>query len=611
MESIGVVYNPIMRKKATENKTKAEEVQEWFLAHVTYEGQPYTIDLEQAEAVADESKNAIVVARAGSGKTRTIVAKMVYLIAQKSVKPEEIMAFVFNANAAAEINARLSQMMIDGVPATDGAKVASTFHAFARKVVFDVCNRWEKCGRILADEREGFVLAIVQRMMKEPKWRRKITQFIEGKDKVTVMVDGKERVVEPTVSAKKQLRFAKMMATAIGRAQQKFLGGKVTFLKSARAYLKESEADGREKLFVELSMESFRRYHWYLLDEKERAKLPAQYHEYGTDFNLIMSWAGKLILKKGKGVQELLKGKKYILIDEYQDFSELFLSVVKAILKIVPGAKVLVVGDDWQAINRFAGSEVEYFKGFEKYFEGARRMEITTNYRCDKRVVMMARKFVAGAMKEEGNFEAASKRMGKVVVVDPALFNVKVPLTPWDERAGVKDKIYTEMARKITGGMPKPEMVKYIKAVTEVVAKNRKFESIMILHRNNETNVWGTSLTRFSMGLKWGLKQLLVMDREEFDQKVRVMTMHKSKGLESEVVIILEADEGVIPKTHPDTELYGVFGETEEVALLDQKRLFYVAMTRAKKRLYIIHEGKCTGAGAGFVRFLGRGIEKM
>ena len=345
-----------MRKKATENKTKAEEVQEWFLAHVTYEGQPYTIDLEQAEAVADESKNAIVVARAGSGKTRTIVAKMVYLIAQKSVKPEEIMAFVFNANAAAEINARLSQMMIDGVPATDGAKVASTFHAFARKVVFDVCNRREKCGQILADEREGFVLAIVQRMMKEPKWRRKITQFIEGKDKVTVMVDGKERVVEPTVSAKKQLRFAKMMATAIGRAQQKFLGGKVTFLKSARAYLKESEADGREKLFVELSMESFRRYHWYLLDEKERAKLPAQYHEYGTDFNLIMSWAGKLILKKGKGVQELLKGKKYILIDEYQDFSELFLSVVKAILKIVPGAKVLVVGDDWQAINRFAGS---------------------------------------------------------------------------------------------------------------------------------------------------------------------------------------------------------------------------------------------------------------
>jgi superfamily I DNA/RNA helicase len=48
---------------------------------------------------------------------------------------------------------------------------------------------------------------------------------------------------------------------------------------------------------------------------------------------------------------------------------------------------------------------------------------------------------------------------------------------------------------------------------------------------------------------------------------------------------------GVIPKLHPDTLLYGMFGETLDVALDDQKRLFYVAMTRAKRRLYIIHDG--------------------
>ena len=82
--------------------------------------------------------------------------------------------------------------------------------------------------------------------------------------------------------------------------------------------------------------------------------------------------------------------------------------------------------------------------------------------------------------------------------------------------------------------------------------------------------------------------------------------MHKSKGLEAEVVIILEADEGVIPKTHPDNILYMVFGETQEVSLADQKRLFYVAMTRAKKRLYIIQD---SGSGEGFVKYLGRGIE--
>ncbi len=49
---------------------------------------------------------------------------------------------------------------------------------------------------------------------------------------------------------------------------------------------------------------------------------------------------------------------------------------------------------------------------------------------------------------------------------------------------------------------------------------------------------------------------------------------------------------GVIPKLHPDTLLYGMFGETLDVALDDQKRLFYVAMTRAKRRLCIIHDGR-------------------
>ena len=92
------------------------------------------------------------------------------------------------------------------------------------------------------------------------------------------------------------------------------------------------------------------------------------------------------------------------------------------------------------------------------------------------------------------------------------------------------------------------------------------------------------------------------MNCDEFDNKVKIMTMHKSKGLEAEVVIILEADEGVIPKTHPDTLLYRMFGETEGIALNDQKRLFYVAMTRAKKRLYIISEG------GGFVKYLGKTV---
>ena len=167
-----------------------------------------------------------------------------------------------------------------------------------------------------------------------------------------------------------------------------------------------------------------------------------------------------------------------------------------------------------------------------------------------------------------------------------------------------EDRILREAALRMGGVVVKKTMVQYLKTVVRLVQENVGAKEILILHRNNETNIGGVTLEGFGSGLKWGLDRLGILGEDEFDGLVRLMTMHKSKGLEAEVVIILEADEGVIPKVHPDTVLYGVFGETMEVALDDQKRLFYVAMTRAKKRLYIMSEG------GGFVKFLGRSVER-
>ena len=550
-------------------KSKAEEVQRWFKEKVTYEGEAYVIDLEQAAAVADESKNAIVVARAGSGKTRTIVAKIVYLVAKCRVKPEEIMAFVFNANAAKEINERLSKMRVDGEPvmgargedekaANDkvekNVKIASTFHAFSRKIIYEVSEGKEKCGEILAEKKDDFVLAIVCRMIKDKKWGEKIREFMLGPE-----------AEEKKLTDEEVLHFSRMMASFINRAQQRFLGGGETLAECAEKYLGNVAVDARGRQFIEIGMECFKRYHWFLLDEKGKNRL-AGFEKYGTDFNLIVSWASRIILRGGDKIESLLANKKYILIDEYQDFSQLFLAAVMAVREVARDAKLFVVGDDWQAINRFAGSDVEYFKEFEKYFpEDCRRFEISTNYRCNYVIVDTARKFMQKSMREKGHFKAKSWRAGKVVIVNPR-----------------ETKLY------------------------ELIKREKKAKSILILHRNNETQRDG-SLTEVLRALKEEVVKRKIMKKDEFDEKVKIMTMHKSKGLEAEVVIILEADEGVIPKTHPDTILYSMFGETEKVAMDDQKRLFYVAMTRAKKRLYIIHKP----GNDGFIKFLGRGVEKM
>ena len=615
-----------MRKRGNDAAVLA--VQRWFRESVTYEGEPYIIDYEQAAAVADESLNAIVVARAGSGKTRTLVAKIVYLVAKCSVKPCEIMAFVFNANAAREINERLAKMRVDGeavikndsdkwsgggetkcddgVKTDRGMKIASTFHAFARKIVYRVCKGEKKCGKILASEKEAYISEIVRRMVDDVKWRSKIVCFVKGQGELNPTGEMEEVGNEVVKLDEEELeRFASMMVQFVNRAQQKYLGGEVTVKEVAEEYICREEVTEREKVFVELGVEVFRRYHWYLLDARKGL---GGFQEYGTDFNLVVSWASRLIASKREEVVKLLGGKKYILIDEYQDFSQLFLAAVGAIRVVAGSARLFVVGDDWQAINRFAGSEVEYFKEFERFFpDDVCRYEITTNYRCDREVVEKARKFMTKAMSERGEFRAFSRKMGKVMVVDPRMTECEMPLVKYDRRTNGQDVIYAEMARRMLGREPKRKTVRYVKTVVELMRANRKAQEIMLLHRNNEMNLEGMSLVGLTRGLKWGLERMGVMDAEVFDAKVRVMTMHKSKGLEAEMVIILEADEGVIPKLHPDTLLYGMFGETLDVALDDQKRLFYVAMTRAKRRLYIIHDG---ASGVGFAKYLGRGVER-
>ena len=92
----------------------AKELQEWFAKHVTLDGKPYTLDRDQAAAVLDRHRNTLVTARAGSGKTRVIVAKTAYLVAVEQISLGEIAIFMFNRTAAAEVNERIACVKVDG-----------------------------------------------------------------------------------------------------------------------------------------------------------------------------------------------------------------------------------------------------------------------------------------------------------------------------------------------------------------------------------------------------------------------------------------------------------------------------------------------------------------
>ncbi len=112
-------------------------------------------------------------------------------------------------------------------------------------------------------------------------------------------------------------------------------------------------------------------------------------------------------------------------------------------------------------------------------------------------------------------------------------------------------------------------------------------KTFLILSRNN--NCLGTDIGTIQQKIRWFLKSEFKYSDDDA-KKIKVKTIHSSKGDEADNVIILEANADKLPLIHPDTVLYSIFGENEITVMQDEIRLFYVAITRAKEHLTILYD---------------------
>ena len=147
-------------------------VQQWFADHVRLHGAPYTLDRDQAQAVCDQHTNTLVVARAGSGKTRVIVAKAIFLVYVRNYTWRELLIFMFNRAAAAEVNQRLAEVVVNQRPiAKQPLQVASTFHKYA----LDVLKGSGRAPQIISSElqtdylRQAFTKALGPKRIPPPE----------------------------------------------------------------------------------------------------------------------------------------------------------------------------------------------------------------------------------------------------------------------------------------------------------------------------------------------------------------------------------------------------------------------------------------------------------
>lgn len=530
------------------------EVRKWFTVHVTLDGQPYTLDHDQARAVIDDHKNTLVTARAGSGKTRVIVAKVAYLVAVQKVPLEQIVIFMFNRTAAAEVNQRIQNVKVDHQPlisSDQSVQVASTFHKYA----LDIVKLGKQPPRVIsADEDNRLVQTALDYALED---------------------------LSHHASPNEKRELLQLTHNFITRAGQKFPGQDgLVELKAIIEQYCQTVTDSRLRFYHQVTYSAYTQY-------LAELKPPL------TNFNLLMAQATATLKSLDTTGFDSVRRLRHIMVDEYQDFSYLFFALISAIRRLTPTAKLFAVGDDWQAINRFAGSDVDYFLNFKQYFpEDSTNLSLATNYRSARKIVERANQYMLTQYDADAlPARAFSHQAGYIKFLNPA--TLRFDGTDIKEDGLADGRFQTALAK--TAQLPIDKVpvaaAQLLKQLVRII-KHHHHADTMLLHRHNFTSFDGITLEALYLALKEILLRENLMTTANFDKHVRCMTMHKSKGLESEVVILLEMDATVVASCHPHATIFQLFGDNRAAESADQKRLLYVAMTRAKKYLYVLSQEK-------------------
>lgn len=270
------------------------------------------------------------------------------------------------------------------------------------------------------------------------------------------------------------------------------------------------------------------------------------------------------LLPKNQNFRTRLSELKYIFIDEYQDFSPLFDKIIRTIQKYNEELMLFCVGDNCQAINGFAGSDIIFFDNFRNLNQTSDIGILRLNYRNSKEIVDFGND-ILNLNEEEKSLTKLSEKTGFI-----KLFYIEKTNIDSDEIFMIENK-YKNLYL----------FSKYAKVICDIALRNPN-KSIYVLHRKN--HLYSFKISEMERKIKIILRKI---EPTYQISKIAFMTTHASKGKESDIVILLEANKNNFPLIHPDEKLLGSYGRTKKEIEDEEKRLFYVACTRAKEQLYI------------------------
>jgi DNA helicase-4 len=289
----------------------------------------------------------------------------------------------------------------------------------------------------------------------------------------------------------------------------------------------------------------------------------------------------------GSGSQHSVKLNelRWLLLDEFQDFSPKLYQLIGAMRRYNPQLKIFCVGDDWQAINGFAGASTTFLLDFAKWFPNGASAHLLYNRRSAREIVEAGNKLMAKYPPPAKVYK--HKQFGEIKVTSLD----KVEFNPKGENSLDRAYMFEQLAFDNDYAAARTLKVAHHIAGHKAAAGKK----IVVLSRTER------------------LHNVLLADYERKLHKllggrgdIHFSTIHKYKGLEADFVVLANVCEYTAPLIHPDNLLQSIFYDSEKAAwdeaLEEELRLFYVALSRAKKRISIL---TMTGEESRFLQLAG------
>lgn len=292
-----------------------------------------------------------------------------------------------------------------------------------------------------------------------------------------------------------------------------------------------------------------------------------------TDFEDMINESAELIRKKKISKERL--GYKYIIVDEYQDISRQRYNLIKEISSLC-NAKIVAVGDDWQSIYAFSGSILPLFTHFCEEFGYGQELKITRTYRNAQELINIAGSFV----------QRNTEQIRKSLISNKSIKNPVIIQT------------YSDKTNKKNDESPKGGVYHFLGEAVNMAIQS-------ILDQNEKQGKRGVASILLIGRYGFDARNLCNSDDFNYDEKSKsiysvkygrkvklsFLTAHSSKGLSADNVIIINAKDDIFgfpSQIEDDPVLRLVVTHDDSYNYAEERRLFYVALTRTKNRVFLI-----------------------